>query len=113
MNKHLYIYCDGGFGNRFNSLIIGLTIAKKNNFTPIIVWPATSVCMSLFNDIFDTSYTVIDTMILNDFSKHIKEYEVISHHNELDWPTPVTHPESFTSLTQLNTYYQNSTKEKH
>ena len=34
--KTLNIYCDGGFGNRFNALTVGLLIAKVGNFKPII-----------------------------------------------------------------------------
>ena len=27
--KNLYIHCDGGFGNRFNALVVGLLICEK------------------------------------------------------------------------------------
>ena len=33
--KTLKIYCDGGFGNRFNALSVGLLIAKVGNFKPV------------------------------------------------------------------------------
>ena len=50
--KTLKIYCDGGFGNRFNALTVGLLIAKVGNFNPVIMWPSTNWCRSLFETIF-------------------------------------------------------------
>ena len=49
--KILNIYCDGGFGNRFNALVVGLLIAEVGNFKPVIFWPSTNWCRSLFKNI--------------------------------------------------------------
>ena len=49
--KTLNIYCDGGFGNRFNALVVGLLIAEVGNFKPVIFWPSTNWCRSLFKNI--------------------------------------------------------------
>lgn len=46
------IYCDGGFGNRFNSLISGLTLAIKLNYKPLVYWPTSNACGASFNHLF-------------------------------------------------------------
>ena len=48
----IYIYCDGGFGNRFNSLLNGLFIAEYGNYEPKIIWPINNWCRARFSDIF-------------------------------------------------------------
>jgi hypothetical protein len=50
--KQIYIYCDGGFGNRFNSLLNGLFIAKYCNYTPKIIWPINNWCRASFSELF-------------------------------------------------------------
>ena len=71
--KTLKIYCDGGFGNRFNALSVGLLIAKVGNFKPVILWPSTNWCRSLFQSIFKNEYEVFEQWRLakaNLVSKH-------------------------------------------
>ena len=58
--KILNIYCDGGFGNRFNALVVGLLIAEVGNFKPVIFWPSTNWCRSLFKNIFKNDYDNIN-----------------------------------------------------
>ena len=45
MPKKIYIHCDGGFGNRFNSLTVGLMIAEKGGFDPVVLWPSTNLSL--------------------------------------------------------------------
>jgi hypothetical protein len=59
----VFIYCDGGFGNRFNSLISGLFLAKACDREPLIIWPKTRWAEASFIDIFDSNlkeYTKFD-----------------------------------------------------
>jgi len=53
MNK-AFIYCDGGFGNRYNSLLSGLFLAWACKRDPIIIWPETRWTEASFTDIFDS-----------------------------------------------------------
>jgi hypothetical protein len=53
--KQIYIYCDGGFGNRFNSLMNGLFIAKYGNYEPKIIWPINNWCGATFTEIFNST----------------------------------------------------------
>lgn len=55
-NKLVYIYCDGGFGNRFNSLVSGLSLAKSLEREPLILWPQNNWCMAAFDELFDCKF---------------------------------------------------------
>ena len=63
----LNIYCDGGFGNRYGTLLGGLAVAKYHNMRPVVVWRDTSACRLPFNEIFLSDIDVIDRP-LQDFS---------------------------------------------
>jgi len=49
-----FIYCDGGFGNRYNSLISGLFLAWACDRDPYIIWPQTRWTEASFTDIFNS-----------------------------------------------------------
>lgn len=57
----VFIYCDGGFGNRFNSLISGLFLAWACNKEPLIIWPQTRWNEAAFDDIFESNLKIFDT----------------------------------------------------
>jgi hypothetical protein len=107
----LYIYCDGGFGNRFNSLVSGLLISKFTKIHPIIVWPATNWCRSKFSTLFDTEFEVIEHN-LNYFGINTHEYEFIMHGNFLNFNTQVHHPQNFRSINDICAFCLNSSKNK-
>lgn len=58
--RALHIYCDGGFGNRFNALIAGLLLAKAANLEPLVVWPCNNWCGARFGDLFENQCAVIE-----------------------------------------------------
>jgi len=51
----VYIFCDGGLGNRLGSLFGGLYFSMLNNKTPIIIWPKNNWCGCSFEDLFDSN----------------------------------------------------------
>ncbi|NBP57393.1 hypothetical protein EBU71_12830 [bacterium] len=59
----VYIYCDGGFGNRYHSLVSGLFLAKACERDPIVIWPINNYNEASFKDIFET-----DLLECTDFS---------------------------------------------
>ncbi|MEI6872422.1 MAG: glycosyltransferase family 4 protein, partial [Verrucomicrobiota bacterium] len=64
-DRSLHIYCDGGFGNRFNGLVSGLLLAEAAALKPIIVWPINNWCSARFSDIFEnTEFEVIERELL-------------------------------------------------
>lgn len=58
--RSIHIYCDGGFGNRFNGLISGLAIAEEAHLAPVIVWPSNNWCRARFNEIYSAQMVVLD-----------------------------------------------------
>ena len=80
--KDFIILCDGGLGNRLNSLIGGLIISNYLNLKPVICWPQNSWCGCSYNDIFyDTECSVINSDILSLFTEHIDSLFLI-HENQ-------------------------------
>lgn len=109
--KNLYIHCDGGFGNRFNSLVVGLLICERGNFNPIISWPSTNVCRAFYGDIFEEQFESISNR-LEDYSDSIDEFEFVMHDNQLSWNVVINSPYSFTTIEEIISHYNKSTKDK-
>ena len=76
----LYILCDGGFGNRFNSLLAGLYLAETLNQTAHILWNPNRWCDADFHELFDTDITVshFDPTVFF----HNKNICIMSHENQ-------------------------------
>lgn len=108
--KNLYIHCDGGFGNRFNSLVIGLLVSKIGKFNPIISWPSTNVCRATFDEIFENDY-ILTSNRLEYYSNDLNNYEFVMHENQLLWNTRITSPYNFNKVNDLISFFQNSSKE--
>ena len=53
--RQLLIYCDGGFGNRFNALVSGLVLARTLGLAPQVVWPVNNWCGAALGDLFENS----------------------------------------------------------
>lgn len=107
--KNLYVHCDGGFGNRFNSLVVGLLICERGKFNPIISWPSTNVCRALYNDIFEEQFE-FNSNRLEDYSNSINEFEFVIHENQLSWNVVFNSPYSFSTIDQIVFHYNNSIK---
>lgn len=58
--RQMHIYCDGGFGNRFNGLVAGLLIAEAAGLQPVVVWPRNNWCGARYDDLFENPATVLD-----------------------------------------------------
>ena len=64
--RKLFIYCDGGFGNRYGTLLGGLAVSNYYNLTPIVNWRNTSACRLSFDEIFENNLiAVIDEPLQN------------------------------------------------
>lgn len=58
--RSMHIYCDGGFGNRFNGLVAGLMIARAAGLAPVVVWPRNNWCAASYADLFETPALVVE-----------------------------------------------------
>jgi hypothetical protein len=74
----LRIYCDGGLGNRLNSLIGGLYLAKILNQNPIVSWPINRWCSAELHDLFESDLRV-DKKTIAEFNEDKKKYLLITH----------------------------------
>jgi hypothetical protein len=60
MTRSIHIYCDGGFGNRFNGLVAGLAIAELAGLEPVVVWPCNNWCGAAYGELIATPATVVE-----------------------------------------------------
>ena len=110
MTKTIYIHCDGGFGNRFNALTVGLLIAEKGGFDPVILWPSTNWCRSTFNSIFKNEYEVIEQDL--SYFKKPEDYQFLMHgHFSIPQHIRVMHPSAFGSVSQILDYIRVENKD--
>ena len=102
MDKHreLYIYCSGGFGNRFHCLAAGLHICEEADLEPIIIWPSVSVCRIKFSDVFAGEFNVRDSIPNIDQSYLISHINLSKNH--------FSDVNRFTSLNSVSESFKNS-----
>ena len=62
--RAMHLYCDGGFGNRFNTLVSGLSIAKAAGIQPIVVWPRNNWCGASFSELLSNDFNVIESELI-------------------------------------------------
>jgi len=58
IQRRIYVFCDGGIGNRINSLVSGIAIAEHFQRAITVYWPVNSWCGAAFADIFDNAFEV-------------------------------------------------------
>ena len=74
----LLIYCDGGFGNRYNTLISGLATAEFLGYQHDVYWPVNNWCEAEYSELFD-AHTQIYTSNLIDLKREAGACLVLSH----------------------------------
>ncbi len=52
------VFCDGGFGNRYNALVSGFAVAKHFGMNLTVHWPRNNWCQAGFSSIFTNAVTV-------------------------------------------------------
>ena len=60
MTRKVYIYCDGGLGRRYNSLLSGITLAHALRCEYYIHWPLNNVCGCPLWDLFGAQLNLCD-----------------------------------------------------
>lgn len=61
--KILEIFCDGGFGNRYNALVSGLAIANRLRIDFKVYWPVNNWCGASLEDLIEPKWLVINKNI--------------------------------------------------
>lgn len=102
----IYIYCDGGFGNRYNALIGGLQLAVWTGRAPKIIWNTNNWCGAEFNALFNSELSIIEFDHTTFFNQDLA---YIIHENQFKLTSFYRHPDSFTQ-SEITDYIQNSSK---
>jgi hypothetical protein len=93
--RQLVIYCDGGFGNRFNALVSGLVISATLGLRPQVVWPVNNWCGAPFDSLFDNDLPVIDRELAS-FMAERERYQYFIVEDRLgladEWVSPLQLP---------------------
>jgi hypothetical protein len=58
--RSIHIYCDGGFGNRFNGLVAGLLVARAAGLEPVVVWPRNNWCGAGYRELIENAASVLE-----------------------------------------------------
>jgi hypothetical protein len=61
----ILIYCDGGFGNRLNTLISGLAVARIFKLVAKVYWPRNNWCQAGFSQIFANAQDVSEHSLID------------------------------------------------
>ena len=77
-SHQLYIFCDGGIGNRLNALLSGLAIARHFNLNHVVHWPVNNWCEAEYQDIFENKEN-ISTLSLKNLAGQMNECKMLLH----------------------------------
>lgn len=110
MTRAIHIYCDGGFGNRFNGLVAGLLIAKMASLKPIVVWPLNNWCGASYEDLFSSSATVLDKE-LQTYVPEKNDFQFFMTEDHLNMGVPNQSPLEISSLGQALDYIQSGNQD--
>lgn len=98
--RKIIIFCDGGLGNRLNSLLGGFFIAEKTKSTPVICWPENNWCGCSFKDLFNTDIEIINDNINNIFENNINSIFLI-HENQTKFSLNKQYEHSLKSIDEI------------
>lgn len=76
----MIIFCDGGIGNRINSLISGLAIAHYFKIAYCVYWPENNWCGASFSDIFKSKHPT-SNLSIKALRDRLEESVVLLHDN--------------------------------
>lgn len=63
------IFCDGGLGNRLNSLVTGMFLSQKISRPWSVIWPMNNWCGASFHDLLEMPVQVHDWSVHDIFSE--------------------------------------------
>jgi hypothetical protein len=109
--RSIHIYCDGGFGNRYNGLVSGLLVAKAAGLEPIIIWPRNNWCGSGFSELFENDYTVIERELASYLSEKDRFHFFSTEDDHLKFGVPNKSPLLTASLAEALMHLKASDKD--
>lgn len=77
-SNRIQIFCDGGFGNRLNTLLSGLAVANLFELRATVYWPRNNWCQAAFGDIFSNNFDISEQS-LSDLAGTLDNAIVLLH----------------------------------
>lgn len=108
--RKILIYCDGGFGNRYNAMLSGLAIAEVAKLEPVIVWPTNNWCGACYEDIFENPRVVINKELVS-FVAEKERFHHLMEEDHLRMNVPYISPRGVTDLNTILEYLGKSDKD--
>lgn len=105
--RQLVIYCDGGFGNRFNALVSGLVIAKTCGLEPQVVWPINNWCGASLADLFEQPPPSVNRELAT-FVPQAQDYQFFMVEDHLKMGRPWVSPMLMTTWDAARSYLSSS-----
>jgi glycosyltransferase involved in cell wall biosynthesis len=102
-SRSFHIYCDGGFGNRFNGLISGLLLAEAAGIKPVVVWPRNNWCGAAFKDIFENNFEIIERE-LSTYAPEKNNYHFLMTEDHLGMAVQYKSPLNLSTLGEATSY---------
>lgn len=87
MTRKITIKCDGGFGNRYNSLLSGIVLARIFGLDYNVIWPKNNACMADPSSLFERPLTIIEETDLRERTEYLNlfHFEKAPHQVAGDW----------------------------
>jgi hypothetical protein len=108
--RKLIIYCDGGFGNRFNALTSGLALAAETGLVPQVIWPVNNWCGAAFEDIYEDELPVVQRE-LSSFVQEKDQYEYFIVEDRLGLAQTWTSPLHMQNWESVNAFFARNTQD--
>lgn len=108
--RRLLIYCDGGFGNRFNALVSGLVVAHLFDLDPVVVWPVNNWCGAAYGELFENKLQVAERELVS-FMPERSHYQYLIVEDRLGLADTWVSPLHLNSVQDLHAQVARSTQD--
>jgi len=110
--RSIHIYCDGGFGNRFNGLVAGLALAELAGLHPIVIWPCNNWCGASYDELITTPAQVLERE-LSSYAPEKDKFLFFTIEDHLGMGFPFQSPLQMPNLDSALDYLGSSHKDVH
>jgi hypothetical protein len=110
MSRSIHIYCDGGFGNRFNGLLSGLLLADAAGLQPVVVWPRNNWCGASYAQLIASKANVIERELAS-YVPEKDDFQFFMTEDHLNMGVENKSPLQTESLADALTYLAKSSKD--
>jgi hypothetical protein len=110
--RSIHIYCDGGFGNRFNGLVAGMALAELAGLRPVVVWPRNNWCGAAYSELIATAADVVERELAS-YAPEKDHFLFFTTEDHLNMGFAFQSPLQMASLDNALRYLRSSDKDVH